>query len=257
KNLRRNDKIGPVVLEAKDLVADNVKGVSFTLRAGEVLGFAGLVGAGRTETMRVLFGADKRKSGDILIEGQPVKLHFPEDAIHLGIALCPEDRKEQGIVARRSVMNNISMAVLPSLVNKGFINRLKEKKLAEKGVEDLNIKTPSIDKLIGELSGGNQQKTILARWLASSPKILILDEPTKGIDVGSKSEIYQIICDLAAQGIGVIMVSSELPEILGVCDRIIVMCQGRITGTLRREDATEHKVLMLAMKDMLGGKDHE
>lgn len=253
-NLSRNENIGPVVLEVKNLVANQVKNVSFSLHAGEILGFAGLVGAGRTETMRVLFGADKRKSGEVYVEGKPVHLDTPGDAIALGIALCPEDRKEQGIVAKRSVENNISMAVLEKLVRNGFIDRAKEKALAEDGVHELNIKTPSINKIMGELSGGNQQKTILARWLASDPKILILDEPTKGIDVGSKSEIYQIICDLAKKGIGVIMVSSELPEILGVCDRVIVMCQGRVTGQLSREEATERKVLMLAMQDMLGGK---
>ena len=257
KELRRNDAIGQPVLEVKNLNADNVRDVSFTLKAGEVVGFAGLVGAGRTETMRAIFGADKKKSGEVLVGGTPVKIEFPEDAIRLGIALCPEDRKEQGIVARRSVCDNISMAVMPSLCKNGFIDFEKEHLLAVKGASDLNIKTPSVDKPIGELSGGNQQKTILARWLALEPRILILDEPTKGIDVGSKSEIYQIICDMAKRGIGVVMVSSELPEILGVCDRIVVMCQGRITGELPRAEATEHKVLMLAMKDMLGGNDHE
>lgn len=253
KELRRNDNIGGPVLEVKHLNADNVKDVSFTLKAGEVVGFAGLVGAGRTETMRAIFGADKRKSGEVLVSGKPVNIDAPEDAIRLGIALCPEDRKEQGIVAKRSVCDNISMAVMPTLCKGGFINFQKEKALAEEGVKELNIKTPSVEKPIGELSGGNQQKTILARWLALEPRILILDEPTKGIDVGSKSEIYQIICDMAKRGIGVIMVSSELPEILGVCDRIVVMCQGRITGELPRAEATEHNVLMLAMQDMLGG----
>ncbi len=253
RELRRGDALGRPVLEARHLNAENVKDVSFTLRAGEVLGFAGLVGAGRTETMRLIFGADRKKSGEVLVGGKSAKIECPEDAIRLGIALCPEDRKEQGIVARQSITNNISMAVMPSVCQGGFINFQKERTLAEAGVKDLNIKTPSIEKPIGELSGGNQQKTILARWLALEPRILILDEPTKGIDVGSKSEIYQIICDMAKRGIGVVMVSSELPEILGVCDRIIVMCQGRITGELPREEATEHKVLMLAMEDMLGG----
>ena len=149
------------------------------------------------------------------------------------------------------------MAVMPSLCRGGFIDFDGECALAENGVKELNIRTPSIEKPIGELSDGNQQKTILARWLALEPRILILDEPTKGIDVGSKSEIYQIICDMARRGIGVVMVSSELPEILGVCDRIVVMCQGRVTGELTREEATEHKVLMLAMADMLGGKEDE
>lgn len=251
-SLSRNEHIGPTVLEAKHLTANNVRDVSFTLHAGEVLGFAGLVGAGRTETMRVLFGADKRTGGDICMDGRKLDLNFPEDAIRYGIALCPEDRKDQGIFAKRSISDNISVAVLGSLLNKGFIDRKREKELAQEGVKNLRVRTPSTEKFIGELSGGNQQKVILARWLAAHPKVLILDEPTKGIDVGSKSEIYQIICDLAKQGIGVIVVSSELPEVLGVCDRIIVMCQGRITGELSREEATDCKVLTLAMADMLG-----
>lgn len=252
-SLDRNKEMGGIVLEARNLVAENVKDVSFQLHAGEVLGFAGLVGAGRTESMRAIFGADKHNSGDIYIDGIKANIAFPEDAIQNGIALCSEDRKDQGIFARSSVKHNISVAVLRSLVRNGFIDRKKEKTLAEDGVNRLKVRTPSIEKSIGELSGGNQQKVILARWLAAHPKVLILDEPTKGIDVGSKSEIYQIICDLAKQGIGIIMVSSELPEILGVCDRIIVMCQGRITGTLTREEATDKKVLVLAMADMLGG----
>lgn len=256
KNLDRNDKIGPVVLEADKLVAENVKEVSFRLHAGEVLGFAGLVGAGRTETMRLIFGADARKGGRILINGTEVKIAQPEDAIALGIGLCPEDRKEQGIVAGRSVANNTTMAILKELSPGGFFDFKREVEIAEKSVKDLNVKTPNIEKPIGELSGGNQQKVILARWLAANPKVLILDEPTKGIDVGSKSEIYQIICNLAKQGLGVIVISSELPEVMGVCDRIVVMCQGRVTGELKREEATDEKILTLAMADMLGGK-HE
>lgn len=251
--LDRNENTGETIFEVKNLVADNVKNVSFHLRKGEILGFAGLVGAGRTETMRAVFGADKFQSGEIYVEGEKIDIKSPEDAIKNGIALCPEDRKDQGIIAKSGIRQNISLAILEKLSNKGFLNFRKEREIAENGVKELNVKTPSIEKAIGELSGGNQQKVILARWLAANPKVLILDEPTKGIDVGSKSEIYQIICDLAKQGIGIIMVSSELPEILGVCDRIIVMCQGRITGELMREEATEDKVLTLAMADMLGG----
>ena len=214
-HLSRNPTRGGIVLEARHLVADNVKDVSFTLRAGEVLGFAGLVGAGRTETMRAIFGADALKSGEVLLKGNAVHIQYPEDAIRLGLALCPEDRKDQGIVARQSVKNNISMAIIGSLVKHGLIDRKAEVEVAEKGKRELNIKTPDIEKRLGELSGGNQQKTILARWLASKPAVLILDEPTKGIDVGSKSEIYQIICDLSKQQIGVIVISSELTEIMG------------------------------------------
>jgi ABC-type sugar transport system ATPase subunit len=253
-SLSRNEKTGGVVFRAENLVADNVRNVSFEVHAGEIVGFAGLVGAGRTETMRAIFGADKKESGAVWLEGKELDVRYPEDAIAKGIALCPEDRKEQGIFSIRAVRDNISVVVLRSLLRNGFINRKEEADLAEQGVKQLNIRTPSIHKPIGELSGGNQQKTIFARWIATRPKILILDEPTKGIDVGSKSEIYQIICDLARQGIGIIFISSELPEILGLCDRIIVMCQGRITGELSREEASEHRVLTLAMADMLENK---
>lgn len=253
-NLSRNTAKGGVVLEAKHLTGENVRDVSFKLHAGEVLGFAGLVGAGRTETMRAIFGADALSGGEVLLKGEPVHIRYPEDAIKRGIALCPEDRKDQGIVAVQSVKTNISMAILSSLVKHGLIDQKAEAEVAEKGKRELNIKTPSIEKRLGELSGGNQQKTILARWLASKPSVLILDEPTKGIDVGSKSEIYQIICDLSKQQIGVIVISSELTEIMGVCDRILVMCEGSITGEMSREDASERKILTYAMANMLGGR---
>ena len=251
-SLSRNEKPGEEIFRAENLNADNVKNVSFTVRAGEIVGFAGLVGAGRTETMRAIFGADKKESGAVYIAGKKLKIKFPEDAIAEGIALCPEDRKEEGVFSIRAVKDNISVVMLRSLLRRGFIDQKAENAMAEEGVKQLNIHTPSIFKRIGELSGGNQQKTIFARWIATYPKLLILDEPTKGIDVGSKSEIYQIICDLAKQGMGIIFISSELPEILGLCDRIVVMCQGRITGELLREEASENKVLTLAMADMLG-----
>lgn len=257
KNLSRNDHYGETILEVKHLVAENVKDVSFSLKRGEVLGFSGLVGAGRTETMRAIFGADPLESGEVFINQTAMHFSSPEQAIAAGIALCPEDRKEQGIIAIRSIKENTSMVVLKTLVKGLFIDRKAELALAEKGKSDLNVRTPDVEKKLGELSGGNQQKVILARWLASAPKVLILDEPTKGIDVGAKFEIYQIICNLAKQGIGVIVISSELPEIMGVCDRILVMCQGHITGEVMREDATDQKLLMLAMKDMLGGSEDE
>ena len=253
--LSRNTAYGDTILEVKDLVAPNVDHVSFSLRKGEVLGFAGLVGAGRTETMRLIFGADPLESGEIFIDGKKVSFRSPSQAIRSGVALCPEDRKDQGIIAIRPIRENVSIAAL-QLMKQYFIDRKAETQMAEHGREELNIRTPDVEKKIGELSGGNQQKVILARWLAAHPKVLILDEPTKGIDVGAKFEIYQIICDLAKQGIGVIVVSSELPEVMGVCDRIVVMCQGHITGELMREEATDQKILMLAMKDMLGESNH-
>jgi len=256
-DLERNQNVGGVMLKAEHLTNDYIKDVSFQVRKGEILGFAGLVGAGRTETMRAVFGADAIHSGSIWLDGENIEPKAPEDAIAKGIALCPEDRKDQGIIGERSIEDNISVAILNRISRFGFIDGKKEKQIARDGVREFNVKTHSIDKKIKELSGGNQQKVILARWLAANPKVLILDEPTKGIDVGSKSEIYKMTCDLAKKGIAVIVVSSELPEVLGLCDRIIVMCQGHITGEVMREEATDEMVLSLAMKDMLGGNDSE
>ena len=250
-NLKRNGQIGDVLLDVKKLETEDVHDVSFQLRRGEVLGFAGLVGAGRTEVMRAIFGADRILSGEIVLEGKAVAFTSPKDAIRHGIALCPEDRKEQGLVLGRSIRDNISMPVL-SKVRKGlFLDPEAEEKLAEEAVRKYSIKTPTVEKLAVELSGGNQQKIILGRWTSEKmeTKILILDEPTKGIDVGTKAEVYQMICDFAKQGIGVIFISSELTEVLNVSDTIIVMHNGRITGSLTRREATEERVLELAMRD--------
>ena len=250
-NLSRNDKIGDVVLEVNDLVGYAIKGVSFKLHKGEVLGFAGLVGAGRTEVVRAVFGADPVLSGEIKLEGKPVKFKSPKDAIEAGIALCPEDRKDQGLVLWRSIKDNVSMPVLKKVRKGLFIDDSIRVDLANKAVEQYSIKTPSINKIVVELSGGNQQKVILGRWTSEKmdTKILILDEPTKGIDVGTKAEIYQIVCDFAKQGKGVIFISSELTEVINVSDRILVMRNGEITGQLKREEATEENVLALAMLD--------
>ena len=250
-NLSRNDKIGDVVLEVNDLVGYAIKGVSFKLHKGEVLGFAGLVGAGRTEVVRAIFGADPVLGGEIKLEGKPVKFKSPKDAIEAGIALCPEDRKDQGLVLWRSIKDNVSMPVLKKVRKGLFIDDAVRVDLANKAVEQYSIKTPSINKIVVELSGGNQQKVILGRWTSEKmdTKILILDEPTKGIDVGTKAEIYQIVCDFAKQGKGVIFISSELTEVINVSDRILVMRNGQITGQLKREEATEENVLALAMLD--------
>jgi ABC-type sugar transport system ATPase subunit len=248
-NLKRNENIGGVLLDVKNLVTKDVHDISFQLRRGEVLGFAGLVGAGRTETMRAIFGADPIISGEITIDGKRVHFRSPKDAIAHGIALCPEDRKEQGLVLGRSIRDNVSMPVL-SKVRKGpFLNTKSEEKLADAAIKTYSIKTPSSEKEAGELSGGNQQKIILGRWTSDKmdTKILILDEPTKGIDVGTKAEVYQMVCDFAKLGIGVIFISSELTEVINVSDNIVVMQNGRITGTIAREDATEESVLQLAM----------
>ncbi len=249
KNLSRNERYGDVLLEVRHLETDMVHDVSFTLRAGEVLGFAGLVGAGRTEVMRAIFAADPIISGEILLEGKPVKFKMPRDAVDAGIALCPEDRKDQGLALLRSISDNISIPVLKKVKKWPFLNRKIEMDLAEAAVKKYSIRTPTIDKLTAELSGGNQQKVILGRWTSElmTTKVLLLDEPTKGIDVGTKAEIYQQVCDFAKQGIGVIFISSELTEVLNVCDNIIVMQSGHITGRLSRQEATEEKVLSLAM----------
>lgn len=251
KNLKRNDTVGDVLLEVKNLVTDAIHDVSFKLRRGEVLGFAGLVGAGRTEVMRAIFGADKIISGEILLEGEPVRFKSPKDAIEHGIALCPEDRKEQGLVLERSISDNVSIPVLSKKRKGLFVSREIERDLADEAVRQYSIKTPSVDKLAIELSGGNQQKIILGRWTSDKmlTKVLILDEPTKGIDIGAKAEIYQRVCDFAKQGIGVIFISSELTEVLNVSDSIIVMHNGHITGMVTRQEATEESVLHLAMQD--------
>lgn len=250
-NLSRNDKIGDVVLEVKNLTTDVVRDVSFTLRRGEVLGFSGLVGSGRTEVMRAIFGADPIISGEVWVDGEKVSFKEPCEAIEHGIALCPEDRKEQGLVLPRTIKDNITIPVLDKVKKGIFMDKEQEKAVTIEAIERYSIKTPTYKKVVAELSGGNQQKVILGRWTSSkmSTKILILDEPTKGIDVGTKAEIYQLVCNFAKEGKGVIFISSELTEVLNVCDNIIVMHNGRITGKLSRQEATEEKVMQLAMAE--------
>ena len=251
-NLRRNTPSDEVILEVKNLSTPKVKNVSFQIRRGEIVGLAGLVGAGRTEVARALFGADPITGGEILIEGKPVHFRTPREAIDAGVALCPEDRKEQGLVMYRSISDNVAMPVVNYLKKGlGFVDRGQAASLAEKAVADYAIKTPTIFKLVAELSGGNQQKVILGRWTSEKVKtrLLLLDEPTKGIDVGTKAEIYQKICDLAREGIGVLFISSELTEVINLADRIYVMRGGSITGCLKRAEATEENVLTLAMAD--------
>jgi ABC-type sugar transport system ATPase subunit len=248
-NLRRNDKYGDVLLEVNNLTTYAVNNVSFKLRKGEVLGFAGLVGSGRTEVMRAIFGADPVISGEIKLGGKTVSFKTPKDAIDHGIALCPEDRKEQGLVLWRSIEDNVCMPVLDKLRKWPFLDTKACEKLTINAVKKYDIKTPTVDKMVVELSGGNQQKVILGRWTSDlmETKVLILDEPTKGIDVRTKAEIYQMMCDLAKQGIGVIFISSELTEVINVADTIIVMHNGSIAGSVKREDATEEGVLAMAM----------
>ena len=227
----------------------------FSVRAGEVLGFFGLVGAGRSELMRLLYGADKRAGGEVLLDGQPVSSAGPLAAIEAGIVLCPEDRKEQGILAQASVAENINISVRRHDLRAGlFLRHRREAERADAFIARLRVKTPNRQQAIRLLSGGNQQKVILARWLAEPGlKVLILDEPTRGIDVGAKNEIYGLIHEVASQGCCVIVVSSELPEVLGISDRVIVMRDGAISGELPREQASEAAVLSLALPDMNSG----
>jgi ABC-type sugar transport system ATPase subunit len=249
--LRRNDAYGDTLLEVSHLETAAVHDISFELKSGEILGLSGLVGAGRTEVVRAIFGADAIISGEIRLEGKPVHFKKPKDAIAAGIALCPEDRKEQGLVLLRSIRDNITAPVLGKVRKGLFLDKKAEDELAGDAIKKYSIKTPSPDKIVLELSGGNQQKVILGRWTSSKmvTKVLILDEPTKGIDVGTKAEVYQMVCDFARDGIGVIYISSELTEVINIADRIIVMRSGRITGEVRREDATEEGVLALAMSE--------
>jgi D-xylose transport system ATP-binding protein len=250
---RPDRKVGDVVMEIKNwTVSDTasnkaIENISFNVRKGEVLGVAGLVGAGRTELVMSLFGIWGRKScGSVYLEGNELKLNNAKDAIKAGISLASEDRKRYGLVLKQSVMSNISLASLAKISQKSIVNDNEEIKYAEKYTKELNIKTPSIEQLCRNLSGGNQQKVVLGKWLMTEPKVLILDEPTRGIDVGAKYEIYNIIHTLAGAGVGIIVISSELPEIIGISDRILVMHEGHLTGELMVKDATQEKIMYYA-----------
>ncbi len=240
-----------VVLEVHDIKSDWHKGVSFDIKAGEIVGFAGLIGAGRSELAKVIFGELPMTSGSVSIEGREVNISQPSVAIREGIGFAPEDRKREGLVLIRSVLENTTMAILRRLTRFRMVQRRLERQIAADYVERLNVRTPSLDQEVGKLSGGNQQKVVLARWLAAKPKILILDEPTRGIDVGAKAEIYRLIDALANEGLAIMLISSELPEVLGMSDRIIVMQGGRITGELPGPGTTEKQVLELAMHEHL------
>ena len=243
---------GKKILEVKHLNAGKlVRDVSFEVFEGEVLGFSGLVGAGRTETMRAIFGADPKESGEILLDGKPLAIHNPGSAIRQGIVLAPEDRKKEGLCTKLSIRDNIALPnldiiTLGSVTKK--INKRVENEMIEKGKSSLTIKMAHADIEAGSLSGGNQQKVVVAKWLARQSRVIIFDEPTRGIDVAAKVEIYEIINELKKQGVGVIIVSSELPEVMGISDRIIVMCNGKITGEVDPRHTSEEEIMTYATR---------
>ncbi|WP_191487044.1 sugar ABC transporter ATP-binding protein [Pseudomonas sp. FEN] len=244
----REKPIGKLLMSVRDLRLEGIfQGVSFDLHAGEILGIAGLMGSGRTNVAEALFGITPSDGGEIHLDGLPVRISDPHLAIEKGFALLTEDRKLSGLFPCLSVMENMEMAVLPHYVGgNGFIQQKALRALCEDMCKKLRVKTPSLEQCIDTLSGGNQQKALLARWLMTNPRILILDEPTRGIDVGAKAEIYRLIAYLASEGMAVIMISSELPEVLGMSDRVMVMHEGDLMGTLDRSEATQERVMQLA-----------
>ena len=238
-NMYGNERVtgGDVVLEVKNLTTDKVKDISFTLKKGEILGFSGLVGAGRTELALALFGIDPIKSGEVWMEGKKLSIRKPQEAIRAGIALVPEERKEQGLFLIHSIATNLTFQVLPEFINHLSVNKKRENEIVDEFKNKLSIKMASTEQAAGELSGGNQQKVVISKWLAARPKVLIMDEPTRGIDVGAKAEIYKLMHNLAREGVSIIMISSELPEIINNSSRIAVMREGKLAGILDQSEA--------------------
>ncbi len=239
---------GKKVFEVKNLNAGRmVRDINFSVYEGEIVGFAGLMGAGRTETTRAIFGADEKESGEIYVDGKEVSINCPMDAIKNGVVLAPEDRKKDGLCTKLSIRHNLALPNLDLVCNKlGVVLTEKENALCDKAVSDLKIKTPNVEIDAGNLSGGNQQKVVVGKWLARNSRVVIFDEPTRGIDVGAKVEIYNLMNELKEQGIAVMFVSSEMPEVMGIADRIIVMCDGRITGEVMAKETTQNEILTLA-----------
>lgn len=242
----REPKYGDTILEVKNLCGPSNLETSFCVRAGEIVGLAGLVGAGRTEIARLIIGADKKHGGEIYVNGRQVKIESPKDAVENGIAYVSEDRKNQGVLLKMPIYWNITLPILKRLSKLGFVDVKKENECVNQYKEALHIKTPSVNQLVGNLSGGNQQKVAVAKWLASESKVLILDEPTRGIDVGAKQEMYELINKLTAEGLGILMISSEMEEIMGMSDRMLVMAEGKVVGELQKEEFTQDKILKLA-----------
>ncbi len=241
----------PVVLEVKNLNAGKmVKDINFKLRKGEILGFSGLMGAGRTETARAIFGADMKESGEIFVNEEQVTINTPQDAVKYGIGYLSEDRKRYGVIVQKTVAENTTMVSLENFMKGIFIDKKAERAIAKKHVDSLAIKTPSVDQLVVDLSGGNQQKVVIAKWLVRNCDILIFDEPTRGIDVGAKNEIYKLMNKLASEGKSIIMISSEMSEILRMSDRIIVMREGQITGEVKIEEASQEGIMNMATREI-------
>jgi ribose transport system ATP-binding protein len=243
-------KRGEKLLEIKNLNAGRtVRDVNFDVYAGEIVGIAGLMGAGRTETTRAIFGVDPKQTGEIILNGKALKIDKPIDAINNGLVLAPEDRKKDGLCIKLSIRENIALPNLDIICNKlGIVNKKTENKIVKEAVNSLSIKLANTEANAGSLSGGNQQKVVVSKWLARDSKVVIFDEPTRGIDVAAKVEIYNLMNQLKLQGIGVLFVSSEMPEIMGISDRILVMCDGRITGEIDSKEATQNKILELATR---------
>lgn len=255
---KQDAQIGEVVLEVRNLNAPpTTRDVSFKVHAGEIVGLAGLVGSGRSETAQVIFGITPAQSGTILVNGQPVSIKHPKDAIQHGIAYVPEDRGSQGLVREMTLRENSSMAVLEKVSRASFIDTAQEQHMAAEAIEALGIRAYSIEQTANKLSGGNQQKVVVGKWLASNPRLLIMDEPTRGIDVGAKSEIHRRMSQLAAErGLGILMISSELPEVLGMSDRVLVMREGRIVAEFPREQANQEVIAAAMMSNTTqNGKD--
>lgn len=243
----RQTKIGETVLELKSLTRKHAfHDISFSVKSGEVVGVAGLMGAGRTEIMRAIFGLDAIDSGEIWVNNKPVKIKTPDEAVKYGIGFITEDRKDEGLVLDFSIRENIALPNLKSFSTKGMIAEKSEREFVELLIKRLTIKTQSAEISAGSLSGGNQQKVVIAKWIGIGPKILILDEPTRGVDVGAKREIYQLMNELTERGVAIIMVSSELPEVLGMSDRVLVIHEGKLAGELSKEEATQEKIMTYA-----------
>ncbi len=239
--------VGDTLMEVRNLTTKKLKNVSFDLKKGEILGFVGLVGAGRTEIVRAIFGADHVKGREIIIDGELIPIKEPADAMAAGICFVPEDRKMQGLVLPFAVESNITMASLRDVASMGFVDRAKEREIAERQVKILGVKTPSVTTPVKSLSGGNQQKCIVGRWMEQNPRILIMDEPTRGIDVGAKYEIYLLMKQIVENGGSVILISSELPEVLNMSNRVLTICDGRITGEFDPEKASPDQIMACAL----------